>query len=228
MKRKYSFHTRNTLKLLFLSVFAVSALWADDVTLDFDGINPNPYPVNLGDAYASLGISGTTAANPNAYAQAGVYKDALWFPLHGPGLLYVNSGFTGSMKLDYSGGVPIDPTFESPAVGWQILSNQAIGSPDTSNVLAGGLIPLTGGAWQTATASFEGTGYALEFGWLDGHQQGNAGDLLYDNIHLSLVGAADPSDPGTPSEVPEPPTWTLCTGFGLIACAARRFRTAKA
>lgn len=173
--------------LLLLTLAPI--LWSKPVVLNFSDVtNFNAgAPRALRDFYAGEFVD-YGIHSVGGYRDPMIYDGTLQFPLHGPGVLYVEPGFHNFLTFQYTGYLPFSP-FASLVLRYQ------------GNIVQQILLPTTAfGVYNTETVTVNGMADEIWFGVNpNGMYFGNAGDLEYREIDVDLV---DPPPPPVMNAAP--------------------------
>lgn len=154
---------------------------------------------------------------PSAAAEGLQFLSLNWSPLGGVVLSnWVSQGFVlgaGATGIDLSLAMAVESGFAGSTLQAQILdASQVVVAQSELFTHAGGNGTWSQKSWSAALAP---GAYTLR---LNGIGNGNAWDVLIDDVRLEQVG-------GLSSAVPEPATWALMTlGFLSVSATLRRRR----
>ncbi len=178
------------MRTVFLLLFCSLVSDAKNVLLNFQDVSDfyQGQIHNLGDFYDGGPGGNLGVKSLGGFVDPFVVGDALHFPLHGPGRIFVEGGFQGSITFQYSFSGRLYPSHgivlyhESKPIAYFQLS-----AADFS---------------ESSTFEFMGVADEIGFGLTpDGDFTGNAGDVVYRSIEFSDL---HPPGPVYPTPAPAP------------------------
>lgn len=183
--------------LLLLTLAPV--LWSRPINLYFQDVETYYGGAHeLGDFYDNPNLGGDYGihSSDNPYTQPFVTYGALHFPLHGPGVIYVEPGIHNFLTFQYNGYLPFAPEAASIVLRYQGVVVQHFTLPNSGP-----------NDFRTETITVDGVADEIWFGVNpDGTFAGNAGDVTYREIDVDEVDPQPvaPIAPPAPIQSPTP------------------------
>ena len=201
----------------------------DDIILGFTGNGAaNDYVLDLGNAITSVGVNGSSTTDLTSFFNLTTFNATFTAGVNGV-MMGAGGGKQGLSADLYitelqGAGAPLSATTAADSSGAGDFNGVSLGTPSASGASSFTTLVNTGGHTSVLTdtgiqaSSTIGSGLIMEDLWFNtkGGAWVDKGVLTFDTT------GASPSLTFTPTAVPEPSTYGLFGGAGVLALAVRR------